>query len=288
MELINLWRRKLIVFLLFFILLVGTSKPVLSYTLVFREDFSNPQSTGWETSALEWCQLPDEVIIVNGLNTTGFEIQNGEMVSLGLDPDFNTSCDFQSMFMFNVAIHSNNIEYGIWSFDYYQDVYDSGWLFWVIDDLDQGGKDPSDYNHTGVLIIDSPSTIIFHYGVGVNSNNFEEGKAFNANSTGFEYQYEQWHHINIVRNPNGFAVYIDSNLRYNYDLGEYYSFDQNYLAIGAPVGSLSRFDNFTISDADDNSDSTLNLGRTWEIIFFGGSLGLITTYYTWTIGKKNF
>lgn len=292
MKLINLWKRGVTLFLLFFILLVGTSKPVLSYTVMFQEDFSDPESTGWSISALEWCQLPDEGVRVNDLDTTGFEIQNGEMVSLGLDEDISTSCDYQSMVTFNVAIHSSNVENGVWSFDYYQDVYASGWLFWVIDDFDQGKKDPSDYNHTGVLIIDSPSSIIFHYGVGAASSNFREGKAFTVNSTGFEYQYEQWYHVDVVRNPNGFSVYIDSNLRYNHELEEDYSFDQYYFSIGAPVGSLSRFDNFTLSeglgDNDEDTQAILDLGLNWQLVLFGGSLGLITTFYTWSIGKKNF
>lgn len=254
MRLSNLWGRRIITIPIFLILFISTTQPVLSYVVVFREDFSDPELTGWELSTAEWCRMSNGTLEVMGIPGTGFEVINDELVSTNSNQPNEFPCADESMFRLNLAKHDNSIEYGVWGFNYYPGTAES-WFIWLIDDLDQSQKYSREYNHTGIIIIDSSGGLFFDYHIGEQSVNYEDDKAFQTNSTGDHYTRGKWYSVELIRNVDGYYLFIDDQLRFSQPLGENYNFDHNFFVIGGFYDSFARFDNFTIAESDGNENS---------------------------------
>lgn len=277
MKLITKWKRGITVFSLFLILIVGTSNPVLSYNLVFEEDFSDSELPGWNLLGLDWCGDEKYEEVQAKLIYSSYVVQNGQLESLG-----NNDCA-----QFNYAIHTNPIKYGNWSFDYKHVPMKSFWQVLFIDDYKQWNKTESERNDTWVGIHDRDSVRVEH-GSGLSSPNYEEGKYFQTNSSSYPYLNKEWFHIEIVRNLNGYLVYIDQYLMLNQTTPPEYDYEYEYVILLSEFESTAAYDNFTISEQGPPPETSTKGDTNWAVILFGGTFGMIIVFYSWSKGKKNF
>ncbi|MHA2100108.1 MAG: hypothetical protein ACW99A_15645 [Candidatus Kariarchaeaceae archaeon] len=194
--------------------------------------------------------------------------------------------------MVNFAFVENPLVYGMWSFDVYHENPETWELMFVDDYVLENAKQGNYMNESKttikwVLISRHTWDNKFHFAYVNMISGVHQTDDFTNIVRPVDYPVGEWYHIDVIRKNNMFEIYINNSNVLNQPYSDEFDFDMNYVGFTADFGSQVRYDNFTISQPDPTSPTGTDEGfLTWQNIVFG--VGLITIFYTWSIGKKNF